>query len=134
MASVTGAPLSDLDEAVLRGFAHGRPAVIAPGLAGRDERAAVRDALRAFDPAIALPAEAPRELPAHLAALPPGALVLLMGAARLATARAVIAHAPRPVTLLWRGYVDRSRDHRIEQLVLPDRLVQRWAVFELPAA
>lgn len=134
MASVTGAPLSDLDEAVLRGFVRGRPAVIAPGLAGRDERAAVRDALRALDPAIALPAEAPRELPALLAALPPGALVLLMGAARLATARAVIAHAPRPVTLLWRGYVDRSRDHRIEQLVLPERLVQRWAVFELPAA
>lgn len=134
MASVTGAPLSDLDEAVLRGFAHGRPAVIAPGLAGRDERAAVRDALRELDPAIALPAEAPRALPVLLATLPPGALVLLMGAARLATARAVIAHAPRPVTLLWRGYVDRSRDHRIEQLVLPDRLVQRWAVFELPAA
>lgn len=134
MASVSRAPLSDLDAAVLRGFVRGRPAVVAPGLAGRDERAALGDALRTLDPAIALPAGVPRDLPPLLAALPPRSLVLLLGAARPATARAVIAHAPRPVTLLWRGYVDRPRDHGIEQLVLPDRLVQRWAVFELPVA
>lgn len=131
--SVSGGPLSDLDEAVLRGFMRGRSVVVALGLVGDDERAALRDALTALAPTVALPAHTPVEVVDLLPTLPADALVLLLGRSRVAYARRLIRTAPVPLTLLWRGYVDRDRDHRIETLRVPDRLVQRWAVFDVPA-
>lgn len=134
MQRVSGPSLSVFDEGVIRGFVRGRSSIFAPGLAGHASVTVLVEQLRALAPDAVVPATAPGELPGLLAALPARSLVVLLGRARLATARAVIDNVPGPVTILWRGYVDRPRDHRIETMLLPDQLVQRWAVFELPGA
>lgn len=136
MVSVSWPPLSELDEAVVRGFIRRRPAVVALGLddgAVDGECAALCDALATICSTIQIPALTGSGLPDMLPSIPARSLVLLLGRSRLRFARVLIRRSAVPLTVLWRGYVDRSSDHRIETELLPDRLVQRWGVFEVPA-
>lgn len=126
MARVAGREISSLDRAVLRGWARGRSHAL---VLGPVERA---DAIADLVPITTLEPVTLAELSEHVRVLDAGALIVNAGARRFEAMRTIRREASVPMTVLWSGYAHRFRDHRIEAEVVPSRLIDRWAVFELP--
>lgn len=120
--------MSELDGAILRGWARGRPAIIVVG------DAAASEAIENFGPTTLVEGLDGDAFAEQLSALPAGALIVNAGRGRVAIMRQILDHAPHPVTVLWRGYVKNFGVHRIEKRAIPTRTINNWAVFEVPAA